>query len=90
MYRYVCIPCREVYPGGRCRRCGSPTKLARAHGGWAPPKKNNDRAWRMIEKGDWLWDKKRVTRIQLRHWPEWKRLGDDYYFNLKRSNKKFR
>lgn len=29
---------------------------------WSPPKKNNDRAWKRIERGEWNWDRRRVRR----------------------------
>lgn len=33
---------------------------------WRIPKKNNDRAWKMIEKGLYLWDAKAVKRKLMR------------------------
>jgi hypothetical protein len=29
---------------------------------WSPPKRSNAQAWKRIEKGEWLWDRRRVHR----------------------------
>jgi hypothetical protein len=58
-YTHVCIPCRNVIGWGLCPECGGErVTVAR----WSAPKKNNDRAWKRIEKGEWLWDRRRVVR----------------------------
>lgn len=39
---------------------------------WTAPKKNNDRMWKRIERGDWWWDRRRARRAQgaFRSWTE--------------------
>ena len=58
-FTHVCIPCRNVVGYGLCPECGAERKSVSR---WSAPKKNNDRAWRRIEKGEWLWDRRRVAR----------------------------
>lgn len=59
-HTYICVPCRYVAKsrgsGRTCPRCGA----ALRHMGywWRPPKKGDDRAWRNIERGLYLWDEK--------------------------------
>lgn len=35
---------------------------------WSAPKKTNDRAWKRIAKGEWLWDRRRVRRHNDNHY----------------------
>jgi len=56
---HVCVPCRNVIGWGPCPECGEPRVLKNR---WSAPRKNNDRAWKRIEKGEWLWDRRRVRR----------------------------
>ena len=64
-YTHVCIPCRNVIGWGLCPECGGErVTVAR----WSAPKKNNDRAWKRIEKGEWLWDRRRVRRAERQPW----------------------
>lgn len=59
-YMYVCVPCRNVIGHTKaCPECGKDRELTYK---WSPPKKNNDRAWKRIAKGEWLWDRRRVYR----------------------------
>lgn len=59
-YLYVCVPCRSVSKDfSKCQTCGEPCVLKSR---WSPPKKTNGRAWKRIEKGEWLWDRRRVRR----------------------------
>lgn len=52
----VCVPCRfAAKQTWKCPHCG--LEMAYAGRKWRAPKKNNDRAWKMIAAGDWLWDK---------------------------------
>lgn len=30
---------------------------------WRPPKKNNDKAWKRIERGEYLWDEKALMKF---------------------------
>jgi len=78
----VCFGCRELNPHGNTfvctdeiysiykdyaiHNCGGVIRPAPRH--WCPPKKNNDRAWKRVANGDWLWDHRRVQRIGAR-WP---------------------
>lgn len=59
----VCIPCRNVIGYGLCPECGAERVTVYK---WSAPKKNNDRAWKRIEKGEWLWDRRRVSRQKMR------------------------
>lgn len=41
-------------------------------GNWSAPKKNNNRAWKRIEKGEYLWDRRRKRkRVQNDTFPVW-------------------
>lgn len=61
----VCVQCRVVWKSGLyCGICGEPGQSQNAR--WRPPKQTNDKAWKMIEKGDWLWDKRAVVRKESR------------------------
>lgn len=51
----VCIECRMVRPP--CEH----EKFSITHK-WRAPKKTNDKAWRMIAKGDYWWDKRHIDR----------------------------
>lgn len=57
----VCIPCR-LYDAGyeACRECGG--EVVTPPRKWSPPQRKNKRAWKRIEKGEWLWDRRRVRR----------------------------
>lgn len=58
----VCVPCREVFKDTyKCPRCGN-TMVVQTYR-WRAPKKNNDAAWKLIEQGIWLWDKKALAKI---------------------------
>lgn len=59
-YTYVCVPCRWVSKQtATCPTCkGSCVSKYK----WSAPRKNNDRAWKRIENGEWLWDRRRVRR----------------------------
>ena len=60
---YICIPCRFVTKsvwGANCPKCREPMKNMGTH--WRAPKKSNERAWRLIEQGKYLWDEKAVAR----------------------------
>ena len=46
------------------RACGE--EMVKVWYNWSPPKKSNDRAWKRIAEGDWLWDHRRVRRIRNR------------------------
>lgn len=59
----VCVPCRYARKGyGPCERCGGPMQYPGRK--WSAPKSNNDRAWKRIENGEWLWDRRRVRRVR--------------------------
>ncbi len=63
----VCVPCRMVkrvqdfYFEPVCPSCMEPMKKMWR---WSPPKKTNNRAWKRIERGDWMWDHRRVRRVR--------------------------
>lgn len=72
----ICIPCRRYqarYDNGKCADCGGGLKIPPRN--WSPPKRHNKKAWREIERGNWLWDGKRVRRAYKKkrhyHWHEW-------------------
>src|SRR5215467_3368267 len=71
---HVCVPCRKVYRQymDRCPQC----KGFMAHPGyrWRAPKRINNKAWKLIEKGFWLWDTKIV-------------VGDYSYWRKNRYNR---
>ncbi len=58
---YVCVPCRTAKKGytENCLSCGGPLIMKYK---WKAPKKNNDRMWKRIEKGEWYWDRRRIRR----------------------------
>lgn len=37
---------------------------------WSAPKKNNNRAWKRIKAGEWLWDRRRVRRHLDNHYSD--------------------
>lgn len=39
----------------RCTVCGEP--MVEVSYRWRAPRRNNDRAWRRIEQGNWLWER---------------------------------
>lgn len=58
---YVCVPCRNVKGNGAtCQFCGE--CMQGVYYRLRMPKKNNHAAWKLIEAGDWYWDKKAVER----------------------------
>lgn len=57
----VCVVCRTSFKGGS--GCGH-EKIYMSHK-WRAPKKDNDKAWKMIEAGDIWWDKKAVENARL-------------------------
>lgn len=84
---FVCVPCRYARKGSPvCERCGG-TMIARAR--WSAPSKNNDRAWKRIERGEWLWSRRRVRRVKRWRYfadpAEWSDLG-----HKPGQNKKYR
>lgn len=63
----VCVQCRHVTKIGAGCPAGHELRYMGRH--WRAPKKDNDAAWKRIEAGDFLWDK-RVTRKHLvDRWP---------------------
>lgn len=56
--KHVCIKHRTVN-----KPCCNEPKVS-THYSWRPPKKNDDRAWRRIENGDWLWDHRIIESRQ--------------------------
>lgn len=56
----------KLYEDYAIHDCGGVIQVAPRH--WCPPKKNNKRAWKRVENGNWLWDHRRVLRIRER-WP---------------------
>jgi len=56
----VCLTHRAVSHYGGCPVCGNYDFSI--HPKWRAPKKNNDAAWKLLEKGDYLWDKRAVIR----------------------------
>lgn len=59
----ICIPCRDANPVVNeefIHNCGE--RLTASPRNWAPPKKNDKRAWKRIAQGEWLWDRRRVRR----------------------------
>jgi hypothetical protein len=54
-YKYVCIACRTISKtSSTCVECQQPTWIL--HHKWRAPKRTNDRAWKRIAAGDWLWE----------------------------------
>lgn len=83
LYFMVCVPCRNInvqytvikddddnLVARTCKACGG--QVVRSPYKWAPPKKRDDRAWKRIANGEWLWDRRRVRRGGLwRHYVGW-------------------
>lgn len=66
---YLCLPCRKVwkcapYSGRvvshRCPKCGKPGSNMGYQ--WRAPKLTNKKAWKLIESGDFYWDKRAVAK----------------------------
>jgi len=57
-HRIVCVKCRKLDAGTPCNACGGDTVLV--HSQWRAPKKTNDRAWKRVENGEWLWDRNHI------------------------------
>lgn len=58
--KHACVKCREVFTNRTT--CNKGHEMTRVANDWAAPRKSNNKAWSLIAKGDWLWDKKRVQR----------------------------
>lgn len=80
----VCITCRNIHPqydvikdaddniiDRICKVCKG--HVSRAPYKWSPPKKRDNRAWKRIERGDWLWDHRRIQRAR-KTWRPWERV----------------
>jgi hypothetical protein len=64
-HTYICIPDRYVSKrDSPCPHCGEDLLYMGTR--WRAPKKGNDRAWKRIEKGDYLWDDTSRLRTKLR------------------------
>lgn len=83
---YVCVPCRNVFRlTGKCPDFGE--VLVRRHHKWRAPRKTNDKAWKLIEQGDWLWDKRALRgRRDSQRSQEWR---DGMLERLRRINPKY-
>lgn len=64
---FLCVPCRKVWkkPGwfvvdADCPGCGESGKNMGTK--WRAPKLSNTKAWKLIEAGDYLWDKRAIAR----------------------------
>ena len=67
--KYVCIPCRDVRPFSveSCIYCKGPVITQSWR--WRAPRKTNDKAWKRIEAGDWLWEKPKAKASDRSvHW----------------------
>jgi hypothetical protein len=63
--QFICIPCRQVFrQTDKCPNCGG--AMALRHHKWRAPRKTNRKAWKLIEQGDWLWDKRAVAEKEQR------------------------
>lgn len=63
----ICVPCHDAAPiivwkDGAWVHHSCMGRLTSSPYNWSPPKKNNVRAWKRIENGEWLWDRRRVRR----------------------------
>lgn len=65
----VCVKCRHVARGraGTCPICRQ--TMQHMYYTWRAPKKTNDKAWKLIENGQWLWDRHAVDTKAI----EWAR-----------------
>jgi hypothetical protein len=52
---------------------------------WRAPKQRDEKAWRMIEAGDFLWDKNSLAKNR---W--WQRNQPEQYEHLTKQNPKYR
>lgn len=63
-YTTVCVPCRWVSKGNsQCPICKGPVRLFSRI---SFPKKNNDRAWKRIERGEVKWNRRKTRRRDTR------------------------
>jgi hypothetical protein len=78
----VCITCRNIHPQYTliedeegnivdriCKVCKG--HVSRAPYKWSPPKKRDDRAWKRIANGEWLWDRRRTRRSGWKNYVSW-------------------
>lgn len=77
---FVCPEHRHASHWNACK-CGNNIFMSPR---WRAPKKTNDRAWKMIQNGEFLWDKKAIARKETR---SQERLAA-YWAALKRKNPK--
>lgn len=81
----LCIKCRRVnFP---CPHDKQSTPI-----NWRPPKKTNEKAWKRIEAGEILWDRRAIASKELKHsvkefFSEVKRRK--HASNLKKDREKF-
>lgn len=65
---YLCVTCRVVWKyhpymglgSTVCTRCGM--RAVDMGFRWRAPKLSNKKAWALIDSGDFLWDKRAITR----------------------------
>ena len=56
----LCIVDRKVWKGhGHCPQCGEPGIAMGTK--WRAPKSNDEKAWKRIESGDFLWDHPNIS-----------------------------
>lgn len=68
----VCTTCRIYGARGEiCTTCKGELKTPPYR--WSPPKHRDKRAWKRIENGEWLWDRRRVKRRKTK----WRRTKPD-------------
>ncbi len=54
----VCVTCRKIWKGGpTCKH-----ETVNLYYKWRAPKATNDKAWKMIERGEYWWDKKAIEK----------------------------
>ena len=62
-HTYLCVSCRWVHKAyGLCPKCGESMRDMGYR--WRAPKRTNLKAWRLIEAGDFMWDKKAIAPVK--------------------------
>lgn len=62
----VCVSCRTINNTPPCAH-----EKETCHHKWRAPKRSNDRAWKRIAAGDWLWDDTSIRRSVRRMYRRW-------------------
>ena len=59
--KFVCVTHRTVNVGGHSEEQGC--RVYSFGSKWRPPKKRDDKAWALIERGEYWWDEKALANV---------------------------